>query len=176
MKAFYFLIPLFMANACKSPAGPVISSEKPRLETMDKTSTCPEDGTCKIVLHKNKKLQMIIDDATASAYPVMTDGKDIVVEYTYFRKGPEGTADGNYTETIQFEIPANTQNFVKEDSALSDVNMVFGKQGNRNSGYYPITDGKLIVSRSEKKLNIDLKFKQDKTSQVISTIRETVKI
>lgn len=165
-----------MINACKTPSGPVISSEKSNMETIGKSSACPADGTCTIVVHKNKKLEMVMDDATSSLYPTIIDGKNMVVEYTYFRKGPEGTADGNYTETIQFEIPADVQNLAKENTALADVNMIFGKQGNRNSGYYAITDGKLMVKKSGNSLSIDLNFKQNQTSQVVSSIRETVKI
>lgn len=176
MKVFYFLIPLFLVNACKTQTGSVISSETNKMEKLEKSdSDCPKDGTCKVVIHKNKQLNLV-DDGSGSLYPEIVDGKNLVVEYTYLKRGPEGTADGNYFETINFEIPSQTQNLVKENSALADVKMLFSKHGNRLAGYFPVVQGKLSYSKAGNTATINLRFKVDNSSQVITHIKETVNL
>lgn len=178
MKAFYFLIPLIMVNACKTQTGTVISSEKNTVKQMENTtSACPDQGTCNVVVHKNKTMT-IQEDGIGALYPQIVDGANTVVEYTYLKEGPAGTADGDYSETIHFEIPANTEDLSKENASLTDVKLLYGKHCfcRGEAGYYPITDGKLLVEQSSQGLVFDLKFKVKETSQVVSHISETVKL
>lgn len=167
-----------MANACKTQTGTVISSENTNMEQIANSSTgCPEVGNCSVVLHKNKSLAVKVD-GTGAMYPEMTASENMVVEYTYFKEGPEGTADGNYSETIHFEIPATTTTMHKENATLSDVKLLYGKHCfcKGEAGYYPITNGNLMVKKNNETLTFDLKFKVGKTSQVVSHIVETVKL
>ncbi len=167
-----------MVNACKTQTGAVTSSENTTMQQMENKSTgCPEEGTCSVVVHKNKSLSIQKDD-TGALYPQLVESTNTVVEYTYFKEGPPGTADGNYSETIHFEIPADTENFSKENASLSDVKLLYGKHCfcRGEAGYYPITDGKLLVEKSNQGIVFDLKFKVNKTSQVVTHISETVKL
>lgn len=166
-----------MINACKTQTGTGISSENTTMEKIEnKTSDCPDDGTCTVLVHKNKKLT-IQDDGLGSLYPDVKDGNNTIIEYTYHKPGPEGTADANYSETIHFEIPSGAKNLTKENASLSDVNLLFGRHFfSPDSGYYPVTTGKLIVEKNAQGITFDLKFKVAETSQVISHIRETVKM
>lgn len=178
MKALYFLIPLFMVNACKTQTETVISSENTNMSQLENNvAGCPEEGTCTVVLHKNKSF-VIKEDGTGAMYPEMMASENMVVEYTYLKKGPEGTADGSYSETIHFEIPAATNSLSKENTSLSDVKLLYGKHCfcKGEAGYYPITDGKLVVKKSDQSVAFDLKFKIGRTSQVVSHIKETVKL
>lgn len=178
MKAFYFLIPLIMINACKTQTGNVISSENTSMEqTENKTSGCPDDGNCSVIVHKNKKFT-VKDDGTGAFYPDLEDGKSTVIEYTYHRAGPEGTADADYSETIHFEIPTDVKNLTKENASLSDVNLLYGRHCFcRDGGYSPVTNGKLVVeTTAEGTMMFDLQFSTGKPTQVISHIRETVKL
>ena len=179
MKALYFLIPILMVNGCKTQTqtGTVIASENTSMEQVENNTVgCPEEGNCTVVVHKNKKLT-VKQDGIGSTYPEITDGENMVVEFTYLKKGPEGTADGDYSETIHFEIPATTTNLSKANASLSDVNLLFGRHCFcRDGGYFPITDGKLMVERTDRAIMFNLRFKTDKTTQVISQITETVKI
>lgn len=178
MKALYFLIPIFMFQACKTQTDSVTSSENTSMQQMEnKPNGCPEEGTCTVVVHKNKTLT-IQKDGTGALYPQIIDGANTVVEYTYLKKGPEGTADGNYSETIHFEIPAGTDNLSKENATLSDVNLLYGKHCfcRGEAGYYPVTNGKLLIEKSNQGIIFDLKFKIEKTSQVVTHISEMVKI
>ncbi|MEM0518099.1 hypothetical protein [Aequorivita flava] len=178
MKALYFLIPLFMVNACKTQTGTVISSENTNMEQVENTSSgCPEVGNCSVVLHKNKSL-VVKEDGTGALYPEMTAGDNMVVEYTYLKEGPEGTADGNYSETIHFEIPNNVKKISKVNASLSDVKLLYGKHCfcKGEAGYYPITNGELSISSNNETLTFNLNFEVGKTSQVVSNISETVKL
>ncbi len=178
MKALLFLIPLFVVNACKTQTGTVISSENTSMEQVENRITgCPEEGTCNVVIHKNKHL-VIKEDGTGAVYPEMVAGENMVVVYTYSKEGPEGTVDGNYSETIHFEIPAGMENMSKEDAALAEVNLLYGKQCfcRGEAGFYPIRNGKILIEKTNQALVFDLKFNVEKTSQVVSHITETVKL
>ncbi len=177
MKAFIFLIPIFFVNACKTQTGTVISSENNTMEQSEKVVGCPEDGTCNVMVHKNKQL-VIKEDGTGAIYPEMVAGENIVVVYTYSKKGPEGTADGDYSETIHFEIPTATTTLQKENASLGNVNLLYGKHCfcKGEAGYYPVKNGKLSVKKSDTTLGFDLSFKVEKTSQVVSQVSETVKL
>lgn len=144
-------------------------------QSVNHGSDCPDGGTCNVVVYKDKSLQFI-EDGIGNPYTEITDGKNLVVEFTYFKAGPEGTADGNYTETLQFEIPDGTEAFTKENASLADVKLLFGKQGFRMSSYYPVTSGILVFEMTGPNMSFDLKFKVEETSQVISHISETVKL
>lgn len=166
-----------MVNACKTQTGTVTSSENTTMEQMENKATgCPEEGTCNVVVHKNKSLS-IQKDGTGALYPQLVDGSNTVVEYTYLNKGPEGTVDGDYSETIHFEIPANTKDLNKENTALSEVKLLYGKHCycKGEAGYYPITNGKLVLEKNTQGIVFDLKFNVEKTSQVVTHISEAVK-
>ncbi|MBT0607507.1 hypothetical protein [Aequorivita echinoideorum] len=177
MKAFYLCIPLLMLNACKSPNTTSTTTEKnPTKMVSVKNQECPNGGTCTVKVQKNKKL-MVQEDGTGALYPQIEAGDNMVVVYTYEKKGPEGTADGDYMETIHFEIPASTTNMNKEGVALKDVKMLFGRQCFcRDAGFYTIDNGKLLLEKNGNTISMDLKFTTDKTTQVISHISETVQI
>src|SRR5690554_5813173 len=172
MKLYYILIPLLIFS-CKSKTGTVTTSDSSVMEKSASQTNCPEDGTCTTLLHLNSTLE-IVDDGSGRLYTQMAAGENLVVEFTYYRPGPEGTADGNYTETIQFEVPSDVQDLILENEGLSAVKMVFGKMGYRNVAFYPIPKGKLVYNKTGKKIVFSLDFKLDQDSHEISRIRETV--
>lgn len=143
----------------------------------ERVSGCPDEGDCTVKIHKNMNL-IIKEDGTGAIYPEMVAGKNTVVEYTYLKEGPEGTADGNYSETIHFEIPASVESLSKVNASLGDVKLLYGKHCfcKGEAGYYPISNGELSVSANNKTLAFNLNFKVEKTSQVISNISEKVKL
>ena len=175
MKKLIFLLPLFLIYACKTQTGTILTSEEKTMKDIKgQTTACPEDGTCETKLFTGKNLE-IIDDGNGNLYPEIVDGKNWVVEFTYLRKGPVGTADGNYFEVITFEIPANIQTLVKENAGLADVKMIFGKHGYRMSEHQLITDGKLSLQKRDMGVHFDLRFNIGQTSHVISHINKTVR-
>jgi len=178
MKAFYFLIPLIMASACKTQPETETSKSTVNMGAVDRPSSdCPADGTCTVKAHPNMNL-MLKEDGTGARYPEMVAGENTVVVYTFLREGPPGTVDGDYSETIHFEIPAGTENLNKENASLADLKVLYGKHCfcKGEAGYYPITDGKLSLSKNRLGTVIDLQFKVNGTSQVITHISELIKL
>lgn len=166
-----------MFSACKTQTTSRSITEKITEQMKTNPAECPEDGTCSVTIHKNKVMNIMPDKATGGVYPTLTDGDGTVVEYTFLREGPPGTVDGNYSETIHFEIPANTTNLKKVNTALTDVKLLYGKHCycKGEAGYYPISEGTLILEKSETGIVFDLDFRVNKTSQVVSHITEMVK-
>ncbi len=178
MKAIYFLAILFMAGACKTSGEKVVISNTKNMEQVNKKdANCPEEGNCTVVVHEKSKL-VVADDGTGALYPQIQPGENMVVEYTYYREAPEGIADGNYSETIHFEIPANASHISKSNKELQEVKLLFGKHAFApDAGYYQIENGKLLLEKTGHNLVFDLKFSnQDRSSQLISHITETVRI
>lgn len=166
-----------MINGCKMQTDAVNTSQPTKIEQLKDKSTCPEEGVCSIIVHQNSKL-IINMDGTGALYPEIQNGDNLVLEYTYLKEGPVGTADGSYSETVHFEIPPNVKNLKKENASLADVNLLYGKHCfcPGEAGYYPITTGKLSVDNTGKDLNFELTFSQNKVSQIISHIVETAKV
>lgn len=167
-----------MAQACNTQKSTVSTSDKNSMENMNMSnSECPDGGTCIVKIQKNKKL-VLKEDEFGVKYVQIEDGSNMVIEYTYSKKGPEGTMDGNYSEIIRFEIPNATSKLSKENTSLSDVNLIYEKQCfcRGDAGAYEVTKGKLSLEKTDKAIMFDLQFKINKTSQVVSHITETIKL
>lgn len=178
MKALFFIMPLLIANACKTQDAKTISTNDTQVEmTQNNDNSCPDEGTCTVEVMENKTIE-IMKDGLGDLYPEVKNGNNIVVQYTYSKQGPDGTVDGNYSETVHFEIPASTTNLSKEGTSLQDVKLLYGKQCycKGEAGYYRISEGKLSLEKSNRQIAFDLQFNVGKTSQVVSHISENVKM
>ena len=125
MKAIFLLIPLLLMNACKSTTETVPENSSDPVE-MEEVNSCPTKGNCKITLHKNKDL-IVKQDGIGANYPELAEGTHMVIEYNYSEKAPEDIADGDYAETIHFEIPTSFTSLTKENTDLGDVKLLYGK-------------------------------------------------
>lgn len=169
MKVFYFLIPILVLTGCKTQS---------TLNT-DQTNTtmkmdCPNEGKCTIVAHKDSNLEIKVD-GIGKMYPEITEGENVVIQYTYLKEAPEGIADGNYSESVYFEIPKDAKDFTKEDAGLLDVDLLYGRHFfSPESGFMQVDSGKLAVTKKDNVITIDLHFEIENMRQVISRIVETV--
>lgn len=174
MRLIYLFIPLLLLGACKSQD--MNRSSQDKKTSISKPGACPETGSCDIVIHKNSALT-VVTDMTGASYPEIVSGNAIVVEFTYSEKGPEGTADGNYSETIHFQIPSNTETLSLKNDGLSEVDMLWGKHCFcPGSGYVSVNNGSLKINKGANEMTLDLKFDAKKGSQKISHIVRTVKM
>lgn len=164
-----------MLSGCKTQSNSVTSSQSDTMEQIEnKTSDCPEEGKCTFVAHRNSNLE-IKKDGIGKLYPQIVDGDNIVIQYTYLKEAPEGIADGNYSESIYFQIPKDSKKLTKEGTSLADVNLLFGRHYfSPESGFFLIDSGKLSVENTGDLIHIDLQFKMDNGRQVISHIVETI--
>lgn|SRR5699024_6711255 len=173
MRIFYLLIIAGIFTACKSPATLTENQTEKMIQSQNKTN-CPEGGKCSVVILKNKSL-IIKDDITGKVYPEISDGKNLVVHFNFLRQAPEGIADGNYSEDIYFEIPADQNQLQKKDSSLKDINLVFGRHFfSPEAGFVEINKGELNLQRKGNKIQFDLKFQEEEGKQLIERIVETV--
>ncbi len=173
-----FFIMLMIISACKTSN--IIDSPQPVdkvLELEQTTADCPKEGVCSIKLHKNAEV-IIKKDTTGSYYPVIESGNNLVVMFEFLIKGPEGTVDGEYSETIHFEIASTSRSFTLNDNELEDVKLIYGKHCfcRGEAGYYKVNNGSLNIQKSKNEIVIDLEFSIKETSHKISKIKETIKI
>lgn len=175
MKIFYFLIPVMLMGGCKTNTATVSQSQQTDME-LKSGGECPTEGKCTVTVHKNKSLT-IQEDGTGALYPVVEEGENLVIEFNYLREAPAGIADGNYSETIHFEIPSNVKSLKKEDGALADVKLLFGRHCFcPDAGYYRVENGKLTVMNQGGKIQFDLQYQMNNVSQIISHITQSVTI
>ncbi len=175
----YFIPILFFLTLFSCRNGKTTTENKKKQpDIIYKTKSCPEDGSCHIEVMYNKSL-LIKTDHTGKIYPEIIKGKNLIIKYQYQKEAPEGTADGNYTEIIYFELPDKKINLNLHDENLKQVKMLYGRlcfcRG--ASGYYRINRGNLSVVRTGKKqLKILLNFKMNKIPQVIEHIDEIIEL
>ncbi|EZH73820.1 hypothetical protein ATO12_17970 [Aquimarina atlantica] len=178
MKVYTFLSVLMLVCACKTQ-NTVDSSKEIAIvsEPQNKEGYCPESGNCTVKLHKNSSL-VLKKDTADSYYPVIEKGEGVVVEFEFLIKGPEGTADGDYSETIHFEINKAIETLNIKGEALGQVQLLFGKHCfcRGEAGYYKIKHGNLTLQKSKENINIDISFSIPEVSHKIFNIKEKIKL
>lgn len=174
MRIIYIIWISLCFNACKISKTNTTSEEIAAIPENQK-SICPNNGECSVTTYQNSSL-ILKKDTTGRYYPVIEDGNKIVVEYKFIIKGPEGTVDGDYSETIHFEIESETKNLIIQDKDLSQIGLVYGKHCfcKGEAGYYKINTGKMRLQKSNKNLIIDLKFTLDQVSHKLPGIKEQI--
>jgi len=179
MKIPILVFTLILAIGCKT------NNKTPDTTDTNTTTTdmvvsmddCPEGAECTVAI-KNNASMTINEDTIGMKYPSIEAGDNMVVHYTYATKGPEGTADGDYSETIHFEIPANTGKLSLMDADLQNVGLLFGKHCfcKGEAGYYKVTKGSLVLVKTEKALTFDISYTIDETSQKMNRISKTIQL
>tara|TARA_B110000003_G_C16637016_1_gene528774 strand:+ start:2216 stop:2737 length:522 start_codon:yes stop_codon:yes gene_type:complete len=121
---------------------------------------------------------IIKEDATGHLYPVIVSGDRIVIEYKYEEKGEEGTIDGDYSETLHFEISKNTKELCLKDDQLTKVKLLFGKHCfcKGEAGYYYINKGKLKVLKLNKEIYFDINFNIEESSSKLKRVSKYLKL
>lgn len=166
--SFFFLASILIG--CKTPMASTASNP----ETMEQINQCPEEAKCTLIAEQNKALE-IKEDGIGAIYPAVTEGNNIVVQYHYLKEAPEGIADGNYSESIYFEIPSDVDRLTKSDASLQDLNMLFGKHFfSPESGYFIVENGRLEVKRIGDELQLNLVFDMKEKVHRINGFKMTV--
>ncbi|WP_024771895.1 hypothetical protein [Aquimarina macrocephali] len=178
MKVYTFLSTLMLVCACKTQ-NTVDSSKEIAVvsEYQNNKEYCPEGGNCTIKLHKNSSM-VLKKDTTDRYYPVIEKGDGIVIEFKFLIKGPEGTADADYSETIHLEINKTTETLSLKGEKLEQVHLLFGKHCfcRGEAGYYKVKDGNLELQKSKDEINIDVSFNIPEVSHKIFNIKEKIRL
>lgn len=154
---------IFMMNNCKSVDSNSVSkltnNEKMNLQEQN----CPDNGTCKVEIMKNKSLRLL-KDGIGKMYPKVVDGDNIVIQYTFTKGNPNNYQDGHDSETLHIEINANTLNELV-DNDLQQVNLLYGKHCFCKDivGYYPIKKGQFLMQTlKDGKMQLKINFSEPK--------------
>ncbi len=176
MKMYIFLIPLILIGSCKT-SNTLNSSSHDAISgiVLEDNDYCPEDGNCNITLYKNSSI-VVKKDTIESYYPVIEKGENIVIEYKFSVKGPEGTADGDYSETVHFEINPAIESMNTNDKDLEQLNMLFGKHCfcKGEAGYYKVNKGNFVLQKTKGEIIVDLSFKLNEVSHRITRIKKKI--
>lgn len=178
MKKIIFLATLLIAGACKTSNGLDTSKSTTSTQnTQNQEDYCPEKGSCSVKLLKNSSM-MVKEDTIGKYYPVIEKGDKMIVQFSFVEKGPDGTVDGDYSETIQFELSDTVDKLTIADKELEQVNLLYGKQCfcRGQAGYYKIQQGNLTVEKSKDQIVFELSFTVKETSHKIVRIKETLSI
>ncbi len=176
MKIAYLLIPISILFSCKTTTDKMSTSNSGNIEQKASVaSDCPDGGECSVQVFKGKKIN-VLKDGIGATYMEIVDGDNMIVQYTYSKKGPEGTADGDYQEAISFELPTGTNVLSIDNETLKDVNLIYTKsiKMRGEAGLYKINKGKLSLKKSAKSLNFVLDFTVDETSPKVLHIAENI--
>ena len=161
-------------GSCKGSQEAVSKEENTSAnETLANKNGCPEEGACSFEM-KDQMSFSIAEDGTGALYPAYNPGEGVMIVQTYEQKGPKGTADGDYMETVQFNIPAFSDKLTLVNEELTSVNALFNKQCfcRGEAGYYPIKMGRLVLSRNNKgKILVDFSFSVPETTHKIKTVK-----
>jgi hypothetical protein len=139
----------------------------------------PENNESKVSVNIfNNSTLTIKEDSTGHLYPVVESGNNIVVEYKYVEKGEEGIVDGDYSETLHFEISKNTKQLRLKDNQLTKVKALFGKHCfcKGEAGYYFINKGKFKVLKSDEEVYFDINFSVEGTSSKLMRVSKYLKL
>lgn len=135
--------------------------------------TCPSSGRCSIEIKKGS--YTIETDTIGAMYPSFTEVEGEMVSFTYHVPAKEGMADGDYSETIMFQIPKGLKGImVLKDESLSKVKLLLNKQCfcRGQAGYQLITKGTLAIKRSTtNKISFDLSYELSGIDIVVSSIK-----
>ena len=148
------------------------------LDTLNEITTiCPDDGECTIVVNKNKKLNVLVDDFGSKYFQLLDNEGTSVIVFEYNKKNEENLQDGNYLEEVLFEIPNEVNSLNLTDTELQNTKMLFGRHCfcKGQTGYFNVNNGQLKLIKKDNEFSIDLSFKINEVPQIISSIVTTIK-
>ncbi len=162
MKYFYCTL-VFLLIACSS-------------NKHSSDNTCPTGIACNSSLIANQSFE-IKTDGIGKSYPMISEGDQILFEYSYSKQAPENTVDGQYIETIYAIFPKDIDILKLKDDQLQSISLSINHSCfcKELSGLKPIREGRICVKRiSENTFQIKLEITQTELNNKIKKINETV--
>ena len=177
MRLFIFTFMVITILNCKSK-NVVIDAKNVTKNQLFKLENCAEDAQCSLEILQNSSF-VIEQDKQQNSYFTIEKGDKLIIKYLFKRNEPPNTADANYSESIYFEIDDTNKQLFLTNDALQDVKMIYQrlcycKDG--TSGTFKVTQGRLKLIKTNENLSIDLYFKVGKIPQLLTAIKENVKL
>ncbi|MFT4802125.1 MAG: hypothetical protein ACI93N_001901 [Flavobacteriaceae bacterium] len=175
MKSIALLSVLFLFSSCGN--NKIIVSNKDKEVIVLAGGIDEKEGDVSVNVSINSTLNLK-DDTIGAIYPVIESGDNLVIVFKYEEKAPEGIADGNYSETLHFEIPNNTTILNLADDELNNVKLLFGKHCfcKGDAGYYKVKKGKMKIVKTESDIYFDISFNVDETSTKLIRVAKYIKL
>lgn len=176
MKNLLILSFLFLVS-CKTTQ-PAATNAVLKSTVLVEVENCPENGNCLLELIPNKTIEFKTN-GTGSLYPVITDGTQTLLKYTFIKDSDPEIADSDYTEIIYAELDQNLTSLTLTNETLSKAKLYYGRLCfcRDNAGYFEVKNGSFqITNFNNETLKIDLNFSVKKIPQLISEIHETVSL
>ncbi len=152
-----------------------VSTKKPTDNTSlyrEKTDSCPAEGTCHLVLHKNKKLLVKSDELGFKYYLLEDNFSTSVIAFQYKKNTDNTLQDANYSEELLFEIQNSTNELTLKNEELQKTNMLFGRHCycKGQAGYFSVSVGSLALKRENNSYLLSLQFKVNQVPQIVESI------
>ena len=175
MKLIALLSVLFLFSSCGNNKTIVLNKDKEVIVLADGIDE--KGGNISVNLYIDSILNLK-DDTIGAIYPVIESGDNLVIDFKYEEKAPEGFADGDYSETLHFEIPNTTTILNLADDELSNVKLLFGKHCfcKGEAGYYKVKMGKMKIVKTESDIYFDISFNIDGTSTKLIRVAKHIKL
>ena len=166
----YILLPLILVLSF-SCCGKKIKTTQPMSYNLE--SDCPTDGTCKITIYPNEKLEIVTDKTGAIYYKKIADNNSTIFHFQYTRTAEEGVQDGQYQEEVLFEYSNANLPLHITDQSLQSTKMLFGRHCfcKGQAGYFVVKSGSLNLNQSKAKTTLDLQFQIAEVPQIIRQLQ-----
>ena len=157
-------------NTCSSSKSNSLMSKLSNEKSTIEVTNCLNEGTCSVKILKNKTFT-VEKDGIGVLYPVIVDGDNIVIQYTYKIDNPNDYVDGGSSETIHFEI-SNNDITKLVDNELQEVKLLFGKHCYCKglAGFYKVNKGTFLLSKNKNELSIQFEVPKVGAQQIIKNI------
>lgn len=141
-------------------------------------ANCPDNGFCVMELIPNKSIEFKTDEF-GNVYPIILDGEKTLFKYSFVKKTPPETVDGNYQEIVYAELDANISEINLTNETLQNVKLHYGRlcfcKG--ENGYFPVKNGLFSISKKdENTIIVHLDFTVKKVPKLITELHETVSL
>ncbi len=177
MRLFLLSMLMLLQLNCKSKKN-TIEFNKTAEKRIFNLENCATDTQCAIEIISNSNLRIALDEQGKN-YIQLEKGDNTIVKYEFKKDEPPNTMDAHYSEMIYFEIDKNDKHLFLTNEALQNVKMIYArfcycKDG--TSGYFKVTQGRLNLVKNDNELSIHLNFKVGKIPQLLTEIKEIIKL
>ena len=146
----------------------------------NKTSYCPEDGTCSVEFIENKSYTLNYDEFSKSYLDVENSSSFSTFIFNYTKNPIANTEDSSYNEYVYLKLDSKTiQTGTFKDEQLYDFSPIYGRlcfcRG--SNGYIKINNGSLQISKlTDKTYKVLFSFSVSELTQTINTIEEIINL
>lgn len=167
MRYLYVFFIIFWLVSCKTK-----SDLTSTIATVVSKKTCPDNGTCKLDVFKNKTLQVKTDDF-GETYLEIVNGNQLILKFEYKKQGNAKYQDSGYREEVFIELDIDNPEI--ETVNLKDKKLFFARwcYCKGQTGYYKINEGKLVVNHLDNNnFLLSLNFTINEVPQIIKEINQ----